>query len=137
MRRKARSLAALTLFLLLLCGCQGKPLPAGMDEETLLKNGREVVLLLVGGSYEEVLDRMREDVASGVTAEEIQALVLRETDGAGAYKEIDSTMTTGQSSDGEDYGVAVIYCRYAKKNILFRLSFDGNYSLLGLQVKRP
>ena len=137
LKQKARTFAALVLLACLLCGCQGNPLPEGMDEETLLQNGREVVLLLVSGDYEAVLERMREDVAAGVTAEDIQALVLRETDGAGVYKEIDSTMATGQSSDGEEYGVAVIYCRYSKKNILFRCSFDGNYSLLGLQVRRP
>ena len=137
LRQKTQSLAALALALLLLCGCKGKPLPEGMDEETLLRNGREVAVLLAGGDYEAVLDRMREDVASGVTAEDIQALVLKQTDGAGVYKEIDSTLATGQSSDGEEYGVAVIYCKYSKKNVMFRLAFDPEYSLIGMEIKIP
>ena len=137
MRQKARSAAALALALLLLCGCQGKPLPAGMDEETLLQKGREAVILLTGGDYEGVLGLMREDVASGVTAEDIQNLVLKQTDGAGVYKEIDSSMATGQSSDGESYGVAVFYCKYSKKNVMFRLAFDVNYALIGMEVKKP
>ena len=137
MREKARALAGLLLALAVLCGCQGKPLPAGMDEETLLRNGREVAVLLAGGDYGEVLDRMREDVAAGVTEEDIQNLVLRQTDGAGVYKEIDSVMATGQSSDGEEYGVAVIYCSYSKKNVLFRLAFDTNYQLIGMDITRP
>lgn len=137
MKQKTRSFAALALLVLLLCGCQGKPLPEGMDEETLLKNGREVAILLAGGDYGAVLERMREDVAADVTAEDIQALVLKQTDGAGVYKQIDSFMTTGQSSDGESYGVAVFYCNYSKKNVMFRLAFDVNYELIGMEVKKP
>lgn len=137
MKQKTRSFAALALLVLLLCGCQGKPLPEGMDEETLLKNGREVTILLAGGDYGAVLERMREDVAADVTAEDIQALVLKQTDGAGVYKQIDSFMTTGQSSDGESYGVAVFYCNYSKKNVMFRLAFDVNYELIGMEVKKP
>ncbi len=128
---------ALAAMLLLLCGCQGKPLPAGMDEETLLKNGREVAVLLAGGGYQAVLDRMRADVAASVTAEDLQKLVIQQTDGAGTYRQIDSAMTTGQSSDGEEYGVAVIYCSYTRKNVLFRLAFDTGYQLIGLEVRKP
>lgn len=137
MRQKTQRLAAALLVLFLLTGCQGKPLPEGMDGETLLQNGREVVILLTGGDYEAVLGLMREDVAAGVTAEDIQSLVLRQTDGAGVYKEINSSMVTGQSSDGESYGVAVFYCKYEKKNVLFRLAFDVNYELIGMEVKKP
>lgn len=137
LKQKTRSFAALALLACLLCGCQGKPLPEGMDEETLLQNGREVTILLAGGDYEAVLERMREDVAADVTAEDIQALVLKQTDGAGTYKQIDSFMATGQSSDGESYGVAVFYCNYSKKNVMFRLAFDANYELIGMEVKKP
>ena len=137
MREKIRSGLTLVVLLLLLCGCQGKPLPEGMDEETLLKNGREVAVQLAGGDYHGVLDRMREDVAASVAAEDIQNLVIQQTDGAGTYKQIDSAMATGQSSDGEEYGVAVIYCSYTKKNVLFRLAFDVNYALIGMEVKKP
>lgn len=137
LKQKTRSFAALALLVCLLCGCQGKPLPEGMDEETLLQNGREVTVLLAGGDYGAVLERMREDVAADVTAEDIQALVLKQTDGAGTYKQIDSFMATGQSSDGESYGVAVFYCNYSKKNVMFRLAFDVNYELIGMEVKKP
>lgn len=137
MRQKMRSAAVLVLTIWMLCGCQGKPLPDGMDEETLLARGREAVILLVGGDYEAVRDLMREDVASGATAEDIRTLVLKQTDGAGVYKEIDSSMATGQTSGGESYGVAVFYCKYERKNVLFRLAFDTDYALIGMEVKKP
>lgn len=136
MRKKARPLAWLVLLAALLCGCQGRPLPGGMEEEELLRRGREAVVLLAGGDYETVYGLLREDVAAGTTAEEIRGLLLRQTDGAGTYREIDSVMATGQSSDGESYGVAVVYCKYEKKNVLFRLAFDADYALIGLEVKK-
>ena len=136
MRYKARRLAAALVVILLLSGCQGKPLPSGMEEEALLRHGREVVALLAGGDYEAVYGLMREDVAAGASVEDIQNLVIQQTDGAGTYKQIDSTMTTGQSSNGESYGVAVFYCDYSKKDVLFRLAFDANYELIGMEIKK-
>ena len=136
MRYRARGLVAVLAVLLLLTGCQGKPLPAGMEEEELLRHGREVVALLAGGNYEEVYGLRREDVAAGTGVEDIQNLVIQQTDGAGTYKQIDSTMTTGQSSNGEAYGIAVLYCDYSKKDVLFRLAFDSNYELIGMEIKR-
>lgn len=136
MRRRAASLAALVMALLLLAGCQGSPLPGGMEEEALLEAGRDVVLLLVGGDYEAVHAALRPDVAETVAAEDIQSLVLQQTDGAGVYKQIESRMATGQSSDGEDYGVAVFYCEYSKKDVLVRLAFDPDYALIGLEIKK-
>lgn len=134
-RQTAASLAALVLALLL-AGCQGRPLPAGMEENALLEAGRDVVLLLVGGDYEAVHAALRPDVAETVAVEDIQSLVLQQTDGAGVYKQIRSSMTTGQSSNGEDFGVAVYYCQFAKKDVLFRIAFDPDMVLIGLEVKR-
>ena len=136
MRRSAASLAALVMALLLLAGCQGNPLPDGMDEAALLEAGRDVVLLLVSGDYESVRAALRPDVAETVAVEDIQSLVLQQTDGAGVYKQIDSSMVTGQSSDGEDYGVGVYYCQYAKKKVLFRIAFDADMQLIGMEVKK-
>lgn len=125
------------LFLvLLLAGCQGKPLPAGMDEDALLQKGQEVLLELVEGDYAAVYGQLREDVAAGTSAEAIQSLALQQLDGAGVYKQIDSRMTTGQSSNGESYGVAVMYCQFSKDEVLVRLAFDPDLHLIGLEIKK-
>lgn len=136
MYHKAGKLFSFLLVILLLTGCEGHPLPAGMEEDTLLARGRETAVLLAGGQYEEVLAMMRGDVAASVTVEQIQKLVLTQTEGAGVYKQIDSTMATGQSSQGEYYGVAVVYCSYSKDSVLFRLAFDREYQLIGMEIKR-
>ena len=99
-----KRLAALLLCLFLLAGCQGKALPSGMEEEPLLTAGREVLLLVVGGDYEAVHERLRADQREAVSVEEVQSMALSALDGAGDYVEIQDSMVTGQSSDGESYG---------------------------------
>lgn len=136
MKQNLCLLAGLLCILLLLAGCQGKPLPEGMDEDVLLQKGQEVLLELVEGGYEEVYSRLREDVAAGTSAEDIQSLALRQLDGAGVYKQIESRMTTGQSSNGERYGVAVLYCQFSKDDVLVRLAFDPQMDLIGLEIKK-
>ena len=107
-----------------------------MEEDRLLSAGREVLAALVSGDYETVCGMLRPDVAAEVSEEELRSLMLRQLDGAGVYKQIDSSMVTGQSSDGEDYGVAVLYCEFDRKDAVFRLAFDPDYALIGLEVKQ-
>lgn len=129
-------IAMLLAVLLLLCGCQGKPLPAGMEETALTEAGRAVVLQLVQDEYEVVRESFREDVRESVTADQLRTLLLQQTDGAGVYRQIESTMVTGQSSDGEHYGVAVLYCEYSEDDVLFRVAFDKNLKLIGLEIRK-
>ncbi len=131
-----KSLPVIAVFLLLLAGCQGNPLPSGMEEETLLEAGQEVVLQVVDGDYEAIYAAFRPDVAQTMTSGDIEELVLRQLDGAGEYREITDRMATGQSSQGERYGVAVFYCSYTRDKVLFRVAFDPQMSLIGLEVKR-
>lgn len=107
-----------------------------MDEEELLAAGREVMLQLVGGDYEAVYAALRADVAESTTAEDIQALVLKALDGAGTYQQIGDSMVTGQSSGGERYGVAVLYGQFSRKNVLFRLAFDPDMTLIGMDIQQ-
>ena len=51
-------------------------------------------------------------------------------------KQIESSMATGQSSNGEEYGVAVLYCTFSKDKALFRLAFDPDMALIGLEINR-
>lgn len=124
------------LLCLFLIGCQGNPLPDGMDEAALLSKGQEVLLWLVGGDYNAVYNALRPDVAKNTSTDDMQALALRQLDGAGVYKQIESRMATGQSSNGEQYGVAVMYCQFSKDDVLFRLAFDPDLNLIGLEIKK-
>ena len=137
MKKRFCSAVGLLLSLALLTGCQGKALPEGMSEDALLEAGKDVMLLVVQGDYQSVLETFRSDVQETLTVEDIQTLALRQLDGAGVYKQIEKSMTTGQSSDGEHYGVAVLYCEFSEKDILFRLAFDADMALIGMDIQQP
>lgn len=137
MKKIVCSAVGLLLSLALLTGCQGKALPEGMSEDALLEAGKDVMLLVVQGDYQSVLETFRSDVQETLTVEDIQTLALRQLDGAGVYKQIEKSMTTGQSSDGEHYGVTVLYCEFSEKDILFRLAFDADMALIGMDIQQP
>ena len=121
------------LALFLLTGCKGKPLPDGMDEEILLSAGQEVVDLLMEADYQQVYDRFREDIRENLTVDNVKNLMESETKGAGDFKKVKDTLATG-STEGEDHGIAVIYCEYSKENVRFRVAFDPDLNLIGLEI---
>ena len=137
MKRIVCAALGLLTALALLTGCQGKALPEGMSEDALLEAGKDVMLLVVQGDYETVLEQFRSDVRETIAAEDIQALALRQLDGAGVYKQIEKSMTTGQAGDGEDYGIAVLYCQFSEKDVLFRVAFDADMTLVGIDIQQP
>lgn len=138
LRRLALLLAVLAAALVGLCACkaEGNPLPAGMAEEDVLEKGREAVRAIAGNDWEGLWNLLREDVREGTSPEAIEELVLRQLDGAGVYKQIDSYLVTGQSSSGEDYGVGVFYCEYSKKKALIRVAVDMDLQVIGFEVKK-
>ena len=136
MKKRCTGLALLlagVLALLLLAGCEGKPLPDGMDEETLLSAGQEVVDLLREGDYQQVYDRFREDIRETLTVDNVKNLMETEVAGAGEFKKVKDTLATG-STEGEAHGIAVIYCEYTKENVRFRVAFDPDMDLIGLEI---
>ena len=130
-----KKLLPLLLCLLLLTGCEGNPLPAGMEESKVLDAGRQVVVALSRGEYETVAEQFREDIRETLDADRLQTLVETAAKDAGAYKELTDSMVTGRSSDGPDYAVAVFWAKYEKENLLFEVAFDTDMALIGLRVE--
>ena len=124
------------VLLAVLTGCSGKALPQGMDEEALLDAGREIVTLLNEGDYDAIYDQMRQDGQETTSVEDIQSYFQAVLDEAGAYKRESDCLATGQKLDsGEEYGTAVLYCKHEKKNVVYRIAFDTDMALMGLQVQ--
>lgn len=131
----------LSIGLLSACGKpEGSPLPEGMDEEVVLNAGREIVALLNAGEYQAVVDRLRDDVAAGgarpLKAEDMEK-VMEAVSKAQAYVEETDAMATGQSNKDfdEDFAEAVIFAKHEKKNVRYRIAFDTDMNLIGIQVK--
>jgi len=127
-------LMSLVLCALLLVGCAAKALPKGMEEDTVIRAGQEIVNLLVDEEYEEVAGRFRADVAETVTPEIVQNLMEDATLGLGIYEGRTDAMATGRTVDGVEYGEAVILCEYKKGDVLFRIAFDTDMALVGMEI---
>ena len=139
MVRKIALLLAVLGALLLLSGCKvsGNPLPEGMEEETVLEQGREVVAMLNGGEWQEVYDLLRSDARETSSPETIQSYMEERLEKAKAYVKETEAMATGQKlkDTGEEYGTAVIYCKHEKKSVMYRVAYSVDMELMGIEVK--
>ena len=139
MRKKFALLLAALAALFLLSGCKvsGNPLPEGMEEETVLEQGREVVSLLNAGEYQTVYDRLRSDAQETSSPESIQSYMEERLDKAGAYKLETEAMATGQKikDTGEEYGTAVFYCKHEKKSVMYRVAYSVDMELMGIEAR--
>ena len=139
MKKKFALLLAAVSALLLLSGCRvsGNPLPEGMEEDTVLEQGREIVALLNGGSWQEVYDRLRSDAQETSSPETIQSYMEERLEKAKAYVKETEAMATGQKlkDTGEEYGTAVIYCKHEKKSVMYRVAYSTGMELMGIEVK--
>ena len=139
MRKKFALLLAALAALFLLSGCKvsGNPLPEGMEGDTVLEQGREIVALLNGGDWQEVYSRLRADAQEAASPETIQSYMEERLEKAGAFKEEDEAFATGQKikETGEEYGTAVLYCKHEKKSIMYRVAYSTDMELMGIEAR--
>ena len=139
MRRKIALMLAVLGALVLLAGCKvsGNPLPEGMEEETVLERGREVVAMLNAGEWQEVYDLLRSDARETSSPEGIQSYMEERLEKAKAYVKETDAMATGQKlkDTGEEYGTAVLYCKHEKKSVMYRIAYSTGMELMGIEVK--
>ena len=139
MMRKIALMVAVLGALVLLAGCKvsGNPLPEGMEEETVLEQGREVVAMLNAGEWQEVYDLLRSDARETSSPETIQSYMEERLEKAKAYVKETEAMATGQKlkATGEEYGTAVIYCKHEKKSIMYRVAYSVDMELMGIGAR--
>ena len=56
-------------------------------------------------------------------------------DGRGHFKKVKDSMVTGVTNTEEVHGIAVIRAKYDKKSVIFRIAFDPEMNLIGLDVR--
>ena len=141
MKKKLSAVLALALCLSMsLSGCsKAKPLPEGMDQETVGNAAKEVVSQLIAGEYQTVADTFRDDMQEeySVTAQTIADVMATVAD-AGAYVRTEEVLVLGGKSDAfdEPYAAVAVYCEYENKDIVYEMSFDLDLELIGLAAKQ-
>lgn len=136
MRRKISLLLVLAaLCLLVLGGCSGKKLPDGMEEDEVISAGILVMKQLVDGNYEEVCAALREDVRAQTDADAIKAMIERVTGACGSYEKLSDSMATGVTDTEEEHGIAVLRAKFDDGTVIFRIAFDPEMNLIGLDAQ--
>ena len=139
MKKRLFCLLAGVTLLFLLSGCKvsGRPPPEGMDKDTVLEEGREIVTMLNDQDWQGVYDRLRPDAKEGASQKDFEAAMLKNLEKAGAYEKETEAMTTGQTlkTTGEEYGTAVFYCKHEKKSVLYRIAYSVEMELMGVEAQ--
>ena len=136
MRKRGYLIASLAMLLLLvLSGCKGNKLPDGMDEDKVSSAGLAVMSQQTKGEYEAVYDALREDVREQTSADDIKKMMDAATEGRGSFKKVKDSMVTGVTDADEPHAIAVIGAKYDKKSVVFRIAFDTEMHLIGLDVR--
>ncbi|MGI5963580.1 MAG: DUF3887 domain-containing protein [Lawsonibacter sp.] len=129
---------ALVLGTLILTGCSAKPLPDGMEEESVSQAADEVLDQLVHGNYQEVADAFRTDMQEeyNVTAQVVEE-TMEITQESGAFKKVSDRVITGgdQKVFTEPFAVAVLYCEHENGDVIYEFSFDTGLELIGLSIQ--
>lgn len=127
------------LALCILCaGCtvKGNDLPDGMDETEVLLAGVAVMNDLCDGDYDAVYDALREDVREETSAEALREVMENAAAGLGVAGDVTDTLVTGVTDADEPHAIAVIRRKFEKKSLYFRVAFDTDLQLIGLQVTK-
>lgn len=139
MKKKLWALAAALLAcLVVLCACstKGNPLPQGMEEQQVLEQGRSVMESLNQGDWQAIYDQMRADAQATTSPEAIERYMNSAVEKAGDFQKETGSLATGQKLDsGEEYGTAVFYCKHKDKDVVYRIAFDTDLVLIGLEIQ--
>lgn len=131
------------LLSVLLTGCvtnKPVPLPDGMEEETVVAAGEEVLELLLAEKYEEVAALFREDIRTQpgkeITGDIVKQLVEEQIlpEESGVFSKVIDSYAEGVKDAAEPHGVAVIHTQYSKDKVGFGIAFDLEMNLIGLSV---
>ena len=107
-----------------------------MEEDAVLSAGLGVMDQLIRGEYDEVYEELRSDVRDATTASALEDVMDTATDGLGEPKEVTDTMVTGVTDTDEPHAIAVIGAKYDKKSVVFRIAFDTDMQLIGMEIKK-
>lgn len=138
LKRKTAALLILAVALVLTgCGEHGRPLPDGMDEKAVLDRGREIVALLTDGEYDTVAGLLRDDIGESVDASDVET-AMADVAKAGDYVEETDAIVTGRTGKEKEpeYAEAVIFAKHSRKNVRYRIVFDRDMILVGLEIRK-
>ncbi len=140
MRNQVKAIVAICLILVLslsVIGCGKQGLPEGFDQEEVGTAAEEIVGFATAGDYDAVVMSLREDLKGSITADQLRESWGPIYENAGAFKSVTKTTfsSTADESTGEEYAVVQVLVKHENANLLYTISFDKDFALVGLYLK--
>ena len=117
--------------------CAGGKLPEGFDKDEVGSAAEEIVGLATTGDYDSIINALRDDLKSSITADQLKEGWASLFEKAGAFDCITKTVfsSTKDKTTGEEYAVVQVLAKHANANLIYTLSFDKDLALVGLYLK--
>ena len=117
--------------------CAGGKLPEGFDKDEVGSAAEEIVGLATTGDYDSIINALRDDLKSSITADQLKEGWAPLFEKAGAVDSITKTVfsSTKDKTTGEEYAVVQVLAKHANANLIYTLSFDKDLALVGLYLK--
>ena len=117
--------------------CAGGKLPEGFDKDEVGSAAEEIVGLATTGDYHSIINALRDDLKSSITADQLKEGWAATYEKAGAFDSITKTVfsSTKDKTTGEDYVVVQLMAKHENANLIYTLSFDKDLALVGLYLK--
>ena len=117
--------------------CAGGKLPEGFDKDEVGSAAEEIVGLATTGDYDSIINALRDDLKSSITADQLKEGWASLFEKAGAFDSITKTVfsSTKDKTTGEEYAVVQVMAKHENANLIYTLSFDKNLALVGLYLK--
>jgi len=140
MKKQIKTILSAMLILALslsMIGCASNKLPEGFDKDEVGTSAEEIVGFATAGDYDSIILSLREDLKSGVTADQLKEGWASIYEKAGAFDSITKTVfsSTKDKTTSEEYAVVQVMAKHANANLVYTLSFDKNLALVGLYLK--
>ena len=117
--------------------CAGGKLPEGFDKDEVGSAAEEIVGLATTGDYDSIINALRDDLKSSITADQLKEGWAPLFEKAGAFDSITKTVfsSTKDKTTGEEYAVVQLMVKHENANLIYTLSFDKDLALVGLYLK--
>ena len=107
------------------------------DKDEVGSAAEEIVGLATTGDYDSIINALRDDLKSSITADQLKEGWASLFEKAGAFDSITKTVfsSTKDKTTGEEYAVVQVLAKHANANLIYTLSFDKDLALVGLYLK--
>lgn len=134
--KKMRNVIIMSLLAsIFLIGCNSGKLADSIDKTEVENNAKAVVESLNKGEYQDITNKVREDIQDKLTPEILEDAVEKTYPKAGEFKEYKKITVLGKTTEGKDIAVAIVIATYENQEVQFTISFDTNGKIIGFFMK--